>query len=42
MQLHYLATLFDIAGERTSTIVFPFPIDMMKQWMGTPPRGEGS
>src|ERR1700739_2782421 len=26
MQLRYLATLFDIAGERSSTIVFPFPI----------------
>jgi len=33
MQLRYLATLFDIAGERSSTIVFPFPIDMMKAWM---------
>ncbi len=33
MQLRYLATLFDIAGERTSTIVFPVPIDMVKQWM---------
>ncbi len=32
MQLRYLATLFDIAGERTSTIVFPFPIDLMKGW----------
>ncbi len=32
MQLRYLATLFDIAGERSSTIVFPFPIDMMKTW----------
>jgi regulator of protease activity HflC (stomatin/prohibitin superfamily) len=40
MQLRYLATLFDIAGERTSTIVFPFPIDMMKQWMGTMPPPE--
>jgi regulator of protease activity HflC (stomatin/prohibitin superfamily) len=30
MQLRYLATLFDIAGERTSTIVFPFPIDLMQ------------
>ena len=30
MQLRYLATLFDIAGERTSTIVFPFPIDLMR------------
>ena len=32
MQLRYLATLFDIAGERSSTIVFPFPIDLMKTW----------
>jgi regulator of protease activity HflC (stomatin/prohibitin superfamily) len=40
MQLRYLATLFDIAGERTSTIVFPFPIDVMKNWMGmtSPPE----
>jgi regulator of protease activity HflC (stomatin/prohibitin superfamily) len=35
MQLRYLATLFDIAGERSSTIVFPFPIDMMKAWMAS-------
>ena len=38
MQLRYLATLFDIAGERSSTIVFPFPIDMMKTWAATAPR----
>jgi regulator of protease activity HflC (stomatin/prohibitin superfamily) len=30
MQLRYLATLHDIAGERASTIVFPFPIDLMR------------
>jgi hypothetical protein len=34
MQLRYLATLFDIAGERSSTIVFPFPIDLTKVWAG--------
>ncbi|MBF0393943.1 MAG: slipin family protein [Alphaproteobacteria bacterium] len=28
MQLRYLATLHDIASERNSTIVFPFPIDI--------------
>jgi len=28
MQLRYLATLGDIASERSSTIVFPFPIDV--------------
>jgi regulator of protease activity HflC (stomatin/prohibitin superfamily) len=30
MQLRYLAALHDIAGERSSTIVFPFPIDLMQ------------
>ncbi len=40
MQLRYLATLFDIAGERSSTIVFPFPIDMMKIWGAAAPREE--
>jgi len=34
MQLRYLATLFDIAGERSSTIVFPFPVDVIKTWLG--------
>jgi regulator of protease activity HflC (stomatin/prohibitin superfamily) len=33
MQLRYLATLFDIAGEKTSTIVFPFPMDILKVWL---------
>jgi regulator of protease activity HflC (stomatin/prohibitin superfamily) len=32
MQLRYLATLFDIANERSSTIVFPFPIDLQRAW----------
>ena len=36
MQLRYLATLFDIAGERTSTIVFPFPIDLLQAWARGP------
>jgi regulator of protease activity HflC (stomatin/prohibitin superfamily) len=27
MQLRYLTTLLEIAGERNSTIVFPFPVD---------------
>ena len=39
MQLRYLATLFDIAGERTSTIVFPFPIDLMQAWTREPAAG---
>ncbi|MGH7118571.1 MAG: slipin family protein [Acetobacteraceae bacterium] len=28
MQLRYLGTLFDIAGEKSSTIIFPFPMDL--------------
>jgi regulator of protease activity HflC (stomatin/prohibitin superfamily) len=38
MQLRYLATLYDIAGERSSTIVFPFPIDVMRQMLGADER----
>jgi regulator of protease activity HflC (stomatin/prohibitin superfamily) len=30
MQLRYLGTLSEIAGERSSTIVFPFPIDLIQ------------
>jgi hypothetical protein len=30
MQLRYLGTLFDIASERSSMIVFPFPIEFLK------------
>ena len=30
MQLRYLGTLSEIASERSSTIVFPFPIDVMQ------------
>jgi regulator of protease activity HflC (stomatin/prohibitin superfamily) len=41
MQLRYLATLFDIAGERTSTVVFPFPIDLMQSWLARTPAASG-
>src|ERR671911_541482 len=30
MQLRYLSTLYDIAGERSSTIVFPLPVDLLR------------
>jgi len=33
MQLRYLQTLTAIAGERTSTIVFPMPIDLISSVM---------
>ena len=38
MQLRYLNALHDIAGERTSTIVFPLPIDLVNALL--PPPGE--
>jgi regulator of protease activity HflC (stomatin/prohibitin superfamily) len=41
MQIRYLATLFDIAGERSSTIVFPFPIDLAKIWAAATPAEKG-
>ena len=31
MQLRYFAALHDIAGERSSTVVFPLPIDLLGQ-----------
>lgn len=34
MQLRYLSTLYDIAGDRSSTIVFPVPIDLLRSMMG--------
>jgi hypothetical protein len=29
MQLRYFAALHDIAGERSSTVVFPVPMDLL-------------
>lgn len=34
VQLRYFQTLTEVASDRSSTIVFPLPIDMMKLWMG--------
>jgi len=41
MQLRYLTTLGNIANERSSTIVFPFPTDLA-QLLGTKIKGNGS
>jgi hypothetical protein len=30
MQLRYLGTLLNIAGEKSNTIVFPLPMDLAK------------
>lgn len=32
MQIRYLTALQDLASERTSTIIFPFPINLLKGW----------
>jgi hypothetical protein len=29
MQLRYFAALYDIAGDRSSTVVFPLPVDLV-------------
>ncbi|NLS08125.1 slipin family protein [Rhizobium sp. P32RR-XVIII] len=39
MQLRYLSTLNVIAGENSSTIVFPFPIDLANLFPGKTDRG---
>jgi regulator of protease activity HflC (stomatin/prohibitin superfamily) len=39
IQLRYLQTLTEIAGEKSSTIVFPLPIDVLPTLTG---RGQGS
>jgi regulator of protease activity HflC (stomatin/prohibitin superfamily) len=37
MQLRYLSTLLNIAGEKSSTIIFPFPIDLIEFLHGLRP-----
>jgi regulator of protease activity HflC (stomatin/prohibitin superfamily) len=39
MQLRYLQTLTQIAGDKSSTIVFPMPVDVFRALLGKP--GEG-
>jgi len=39
MQLRYLTTLQTIASDRSSTIVFPFPMELTKGLTGASPRG---
>jgi regulator of protease activity HflC (stomatin/prohibitin superfamily) len=34
MQLRYMQTLADIANDRTTTIVFPLPLDLIKPLVG--------
>jgi regulator of protease activity HflC (stomatin/prohibitin superfamily) len=41
MQLRYLAALFDIASDRTSTVVFPFPIELAQVLRGQGADAQG-
>ena len=41
MQLRYLTTLNEIAGEKSSTIVFPFPTDLASLLHGAGKRNDG-
>ncbi len=36
LRLRYMQTLTDIAGERTNTIVFPLPLDLIDALMNKP------
>lgn len=40
MQLRYFAALHDIAGERSSTIVFPLPVDLLAHLQRQPDGGK--
>ncbi|WP_370298228.1 slipin family protein [Pontibacterium sp.] len=42
MQLRYLHTLTEIAGEHSNTIVFPLPIDLLKSLQDTLNKGTNS
>jgi regulator of protease activity HflC (stomatin/prohibitin superfamily) len=39
LQLRYLAALQDVAGEKSSTIIFPLPLDILRAFL--PARGDG-
>jgi regulator of protease activity HflC (stomatin/prohibitin superfamily) len=40
LQLRYLQTLTDIAGDRSSTIVFPLPMDLIKPLLDSKPTDD--
>jgi regulator of protease activity HflC (stomatin/prohibitin superfamily) len=41
MQLRYLQTMTQVAGDRGSTIVFPLPLDLFKHLVGGGKPGSG-
>ena len=34
MQLRYLTTLSTLAGDKINTIIFPFPMELMRAFLG--------
>jgi len=42
MQLRYLQTLTQVAGDKSSTLVFPVPVDLLGKLMGTDAGKPGS
>lgn len=41
IQLRYLQTLADIATDRSTVVMFPIPVDLMRAFMGNQPGGQG-
>ncbi|MEW5853995.1 MAG: slipin family protein [Myxococcota bacterium] len=41
LQLRYLHTLLDLSAERSSTIVFPVPVDTLRSFLEVEARGNG-
>jgi hypothetical protein len=41
MQLRYLQTLGAIAGDKSSTIVFPVPMDLLSQFLDAAKKKPG-
>jgi regulator of protease activity HflC (stomatin/prohibitin superfamily) len=41
LQLRYLQTLVEIAGDKSSTTIFPVPIDLLRHFMGNKDVGSG-
>lgn len=40
LQLRYLQSMIEMANERTSTIIIPFPMDLVKPFLGTGSKNE--
>lgn len=40
LQLRYLQSMIEMANERTSTIIIPFPMDLIKPFLGTGTKNE--